>query len=64
MNDGRVHLVHGPMCHWRLSSTGDGEEQGFVRGKNEIGDEQLKAGSFIGKKTCWRKSSSTVYWPE
>ena len=22
MNDGRVHLVQGPMCHWRLSSTG------------------------------------------
>ena len=26
MNDGRVHLVQGPMCHWRLSSTGDGDE--------------------------------------
>ena len=33
MNDGRVHLVQGPMCHWRLASTGDGDEQGFVRGK-------------------------------
>ena len=28
MNDGRVHLVQGPMCYWRLSSTGDGDEQG------------------------------------
>ena len=35
MNDGRVHLVQGPMCHWRLSSTGDGDEQGFVRGKRD-----------------------------
>ena len=33
MNDGRVHLVQGPMCHWRLASTGGGDEQGFVRGK-------------------------------
>ena len=33
MNDGRVHLVQGPMCHWRLASTGDGNEQGFVCGK-------------------------------
>ena len=30
---GRVHLVQCPMCHWRLASTGDGNEQGFVRGK-------------------------------
>ena len=37
------------MCHWRLASTGDGDEQGFVRGKNEMGDDQLKAGSFAGK---------------
>ena len=29
MTDGRVHL----MCHWRLASTGDGDEQGFMRGK-------------------------------
>ena len=28
--------------------------------ENEIGDEQLKAGSFVGKRTCWRKSSSAV----
>ena len=33
LNDGRVHLVQSPMCHWRLASTGDGDEQGFVRGK-------------------------------
>ena len=34
MNDGRVHMVQGPMCHWRLSST-DGDEQGFVRGNRD-----------------------------
>ena len=27
MNDGRVHLVQGPMCHSRLASTGDGNEE-------------------------------------
>ena len=25
LNDGRVHLVQGPMCHWRLASTGRGK---------------------------------------
>ena len=29
-----------------------------------MGDEQLKAGNIAGKRTCWRKSSSTVNWPE
>ena len=53
MNDGRVHLVQGPMCR-----------AGICAWKNEMGDEQLKAGSFAGKKACWRKSSSTVSWPE
>ena len=33
LNDGRVHLVQGPMCNWRMASTGDFNEQGFVRGK-------------------------------
>ena len=49
MNDGRVHLVQGPMCHWRLSSTGDGDEQGIVRGETRWATEQLKAGSFAEK---------------
>ena len=33
LNDRRIHLVQGPMSHWRLAPTGDGNEQGFVRGK-------------------------------
>ena len=45
LNDGRVHLVQRPMCHWRLASTGDGDEQGFCAWKDEMGDEQLKAGN-------------------
>ena len=48
--DGRVHLVQGPMCHWRLASIGDGNEQGFVE-KREMGDEQLKAGNMAREHT-------------
>ena len=33
MNDGRVHLVQGPMCRWRMTATDDRDEQGIVRGK-------------------------------
>ena len=29
-----------------------------------MGDEQLKAGSLAGKKTCWIKSSNTLNWLE
>ena len=39
------------MSHWRLASTGDGDEQGFVRGTNEMCDEQLEAGDIAVKKT-------------
>ena len=58
MNDGRVHLAQGPMCHWRLASTGDGE--GFVRGKTRWATEQLKAGSLAGKKTI----AASMYSPK
>ena len=37
MNDGIVHLVQGPTCHWRLSSTGGDDEQEFVGGKKRDG---------------------------
>ena len=33
MNDGKVHLVQGPMCRWRMTATDDRDEQGIVRGK-------------------------------
>ena len=29
-------------------------EQGFVRGKNEMGNEQLETGNIAGERTCWR----------
>ena len=43
------------MDHWRLASTGDGNEQGFVRAKNVMGDEQLEVGNIVGKRKRWRK---------
>ena len=33
LSDGRIHLVQGPMCRWRMTATDDRDEQGFVRGK-------------------------------
>ena len=50
MNDGRVHLVHGPMCHWRLSSTGDGDEQGFVRGKTRWATSSSRLADLLARK--------------
>ena len=58
------------MCHWRLASIGDGNEQGFCAWKNEMGDEQLEAGnisqrmrsstpsfhSLRNSRSRWRKS--------
>ena len=33
LSDGRIHLVQGPMCRWRMIATDDRDEQGFVHGK-------------------------------
>ena len=50
MNDGRVHLVQGPMCHWRLSSTGDGDEQEFVRGKTRWATSSSRLAALLARK--------------
>ena len=50
MNDGRVHLVQGPMCHWRLSSTGDGDEQGFVRGKTRWATSSSRLAALLARE--------------
>ena len=49
MNDARVHLVQGPMCHWRLSST-DGNEQGFVRGKTRWATSSSRLAALLARK--------------
>ena len=50
MNDGRVHLVQGPMCHWRLSSTGDGDEQEFVRAKTRWATSSSRLAALLARK--------------
>ena len=35
-SDERIHLVQGPMCHWRMTATDDRDEQGFVRRKTRL----------------------------
>ena len=50
MNDGRVHLVQGPMCHWRLASTGDGDEQRFVRGKTRWATSRSRLAALLTKE--------------
>ena len=50
MNDGRVHLVQGPMCHWRLSSTGDGDEQEFVRGKTRWATSSSRLATLLARE--------------
>ena len=50
MNDGRVHLVQGPMCHWRLWSTGDNDEQEFVRGKTRWATSSSRLAALLARK--------------
>ena len=39
LGDGRVHLVQGPLCRWRMTARDDGGEQGFVREGHEMSNE-------------------------
>ena len=57
MNDGRVHLVLGPMCHWRFSSTGDGDEQEFVRGKTRWATSSSRLAALLARKHAQKKKS-------
>ena len=50
LNDGRVHLVQGPMCHWRLASTGDGDEQEFVRGKTRWATSSSRLATLLARE--------------
>ena len=50
LNDGRVHLVQGPMCHWRLASTGDGNEQGLVRGKTTWATSSSRVATLLARE--------------
>ena len=49
MNDGRVHLVQGPMCHWRLESLSP-DEQRFVRGKTRWATSSTRLAALLTRK--------------
>ena len=52
LNDGGVHLVQSPMCHWRLASTGDGDEQGFVRGKTRWATSSSRLATLLARENA------------
>ena len=39
-----------PMCHWRLASTGDGDEQGFVRGTTRCAMSSSRLATLLSRK--------------
>ena len=41
LNDGRIHLVQGPMCRWRMTATDDRDERRLVRGKTRWSSTRL-----------------------
>ena len=50
LNDGRVHLVQGAMCHWRLASTGNGNEQDFLRGKTRWATSSSRLATLLARE--------------
>ena len=47
LSDGRIHLVQGPMCRWRMTATDDRVEQGFVRGKTRWATSSSRAATLL-----------------
>ena len=50
LNGGRIHLVLGPMCHWRMAATDDRIEQGFVRGKTIWATSSSRLATFLARE--------------
>ena len=50
LNDGRIHLVQGPMCHWRMAATNDRDDQGFVRGRMRWVTSSLRLATLLGRE--------------
>ena len=50
LNDGTIHLVLGPMFHWRMSSTDDRIEQGFVRGKTRWATSSSRLATLLARE--------------
>ena len=50
LSDGRIHLVQGPMCHWRMTVTVDRDEQGFVRGKTSLATSSSRLATLLARE--------------
>ena len=50
LNDGRIYLVLGPMCHWRMTATDDRIDQGFVRGKTRWATSSSKLATLLARE--------------
>ena len=50
MREFMIYLVQGPMCHWRLASTGDGDEQGFVRGETRWATSSSRLATLLARE--------------
>ena len=50
LNDGRIRLVLGPICHWRMAATDDRLEQGFVRGKTRWATSSSKLATLLARE--------------
>ena len=50
LNDGKIRLVLGPMCHWRMDATDDRIEQGFVRGKTRWATSSSKLATLLARE--------------
>ena len=63
-NDGRVHVVQGPMCHWRLASTGDGNEQGFVLGNTRWATSSSRLATLLAREHAGENRRVRLIDPE
>ena len=50
LNDGRIHLVQGSTCHWRMAATDDRNEQGFVRGKTRWATSSSRLATLLARE--------------
>ena len=50
LSDGRIHLVQGLMCRWRMTATDGRDEQGFVRGKTRWATSSSKLATLLARE--------------
>ena len=50
LSDGRIHLVQGPMCRWRMTATDDRDELGFVRGKTRWATSSSRLATLLARE--------------